>query len=178
MELDNKIFNEFVKIVGNRHASKDPVITQAYAYNWCNELVNIRRGNEASMFVDAPIAVILPGSTEEVKKVVKLINKVGLKFKAQSTGLGPWNCVSSPDAVVLDLRRMDKIRKIDEKNMYAVVEPYVIGSTLQAELIKLNLNCHMPGAGPQVSPLASSTSMAGPGFTSNFTGYSSRNVLG
>ena len=178
MELDDNIFEEFVKIVGAKNVSKDPVITQVYAYNWCNELVNIRRGNEPSMFVEAPIAVVLPGNTEEVQKVVKLINNVDLKFKAQSTGLGPWNCVSSPDAVVVDLRRMDKIRKIDVKNMYAVVEPYVIGSTLQAELIKLNLNCHMPGAGPQVSPLAGATSMAGPGFTSDFTGYSARNVLG
>ncbi|NVM52143.1 MAG: FAD-binding oxidoreductase [Candidatus Helarchaeota archaeon] len=178
MELDDNIFNEFVKIVGEKHASKDPVITQAYGFNWCNELVNVRKGKEASMFVDAPIAVLLPRSTEEVQKILKLINEVGLKFKAQSTGLGPWNCVSSEDVVILDLRRMDKIRKIDEKNMYCVVEPYVIGSTLQAELIKLNLNCHMPGAGPQVSPLASATSMAGPGFTSNFTGHSERNVLG
>ncbi len=178
MELEDNIFNEFVTIVGEKNASKDPVITQAYGFNWCNELVNLRRGNEASMFVDAPIAVMLPGSTEEVQKIVKLINQVGLKFKAQSTGLGPWNCVSSDDVVILDLRRMDKIRKIDTKNMYCVVEPYVTGSTLQAELLKFDLNCHMPGAGPQVSPLASATSMAGPGFTSDFTGYASRNVLG
>ena len=178
MELADDIFNKFVKIVGERNASKDPVINQAYGFNWCNELVNLRKGNEASMFVEAPIAVILPGSTEEVQKVVKLINEAGLKFKAQSTGLGPWNCVSSDDVVLLDLRRMDKIRKIDTKNMYCVVEPYVTGSTLQAELLKYDLNCHMPGAGPQVSPLASATSMAGPGFTSDFTGYASRNVLG
>jgi glycolate oxidase len=36
----------------------------------------------------------------------------------------------------------------------------------------------MPGAGPMASPLASHTSMAGPGFTSPQTGHSSRNVLG
>jgi glycolate oxidase len=35
----------------------------------------------------------------------------------------------------------------------------------------------MPGAGPQVSPLASATSVNGPGFTSPSTGHSSRNVL-
>ena len=73
---------------------------------------------------------------------------------------------------------MNKIRKIDAKNMYTIVEPYVTGAQLQAELVKLDLNCHMPGAGPMVSPLASSTSMCGPGFTSESTGFSGRNVLG
>lgn len=178
MELDENTYKKFVGIVGEKNVSKDPVITQAYAFNWGNELVNIRRGNEPSMFVFAPLAVILPESTEEVQKVLKLIDEVGLKFKAHSTGLGPWNCVSSDDVIMIDLRRMDKIRKIDAKNMYAVIEPYVTGATLQAELIKINLNCHMPGAGPFVSPLASSTSMCGPGFTSESTGFSERNVLG
>ncbi|MBD3227956.1 MAG: FAD-binding protein [Candidatus Lokiarchaeota archaeon] len=178
MKLDNDIYEKLQKILGKRNVSNDPVITQTYAFNWGNETVNIRRGNEPSMFVDAPIAVVLPGSTEEVQKTLKVINEVGLKFKAQSTGLGPWNCVSSEDAVLVDLRRMNKIRKIDPKNMYAIVEPYVTGGNLQAELMKYNLNCHMPGAGPHVSPLASSTSMCGPSFTSESTGFSGRNLLG
>jgi len=178
MELDDDLYKKFAEIVGEKNISRDPVIRQGYAYNWGNDTINIKRGKESSLFVDAPIAVILPGSTEEVQKVVKLLDEVGLKFKAQSTGLGPWTCVSSEDVMLIDLRRMNKIRKIDPKNMYAVVEPYVTGGTLQAELIKLNLNCHMPGAGPMVSPLASSTSMCGPGFTSESTGFSGRNVLG
>jgi len=36
---------------------------------------------------------------------------------------------------------------IDEKNMLAVIEPYVIGAQLQAELMKRGLNCQiMEGA--------------------------------
>ncbi|MHA1298036.1 MAG: FAD-binding oxidoreductase [Candidatus Helarchaeota archaeon] len=183
MKLDQNIFNELVKIVGEKNVSNDPVITQVYAFNWGNDTINLRRGNPGknnrpNMFVNAPLAVVLPKTTEEVQKLVKLIDEVGLKFKAQSTGLGCHNCASSDDVIIFDLRRMNKIRKIDAKNMYAVIEPYVTGATLQAELIKLDLNCHMPGAGPMVSPLASSTSMCGPGFTSESTGFSGRNVLG
>jgi len=73
---------------------------------------------------------------------------------------------------------MNKIVKIDPKNLLAVIEPYVSGAQLQAELFKYGLNCHISGAGPMVSPLASHTSMAGPGFTSPMTGHSARNVLG
>lgn len=178
MTLDQNVYNEIVKIVGEKNVSNNPVITQGYAFNWGNDTINLRRGNTPSMFAFAPLAVVLPESTEEVQLVVKLINEVGLKFKAQSTGLGPHNCASSDDVIIFDLRRMNKIRKIDAKNMYAVIEPYVTGATLQAELIKIDLNTHMPGAGPMVSPLASSTSMCGPGFTSESTGFSGRNVLG
>ncbi|MHA1144368.1 MAG: FAD-binding oxidoreductase [Candidatus Helarchaeota archaeon] len=178
MELSNEVYEQFVNIVGEKNVSKDPVITNTYAFNWGNDTLNLREGNEPSMFTHVPIAIILPESTEEVQKILKLINEVGLKFKAHSTGLGQWNNVSSDDVIVIDLKRMSKIRRIDPKNMYAVVEPYVTGAQLQAELIKMDLNCHMPGAGPMVSPLASSTSMCGPGFTSESTGFSGRNVLG
>ena len=178
MELEKEIYNDLKVVLGEKNISIDPVITVNYAYSFGSELLCEKLGLEKSHFAYAPLAVILPKSTEEVQKSVRIINNYGLKFKAQSTGLGPWNNTSSDDVIIIDLRLMDKIRKIDIKNMYAVIEPYVTGATLQAELIKLDLNTHMPGAGPQVSPLASSTSMFGPGFTSDVTGYSARNVLG
>lgn len=72
MELDENTYKKFVGIVGEKNVSKDPVITQAYAFNWGNELVNIRRGNEPSMFVFAPLAVILPESTGRSPKSAKI----------------------------------------------------------------------------------------------------------
>ncbi|MHA1309699.1 MAG: FAD-binding oxidoreductase [Candidatus Helarchaeota archaeon] len=178
MKIDKKILNEIQDIVGKENATDNEVILESYTYNWCVEFINVMEGNEPIPFWHKPIAVVLPSTTEEVQKFVKLCNKYHLKFKAQSTGLGPWNQPSEDDVIVVDLRRMNKIVKIDPKNMYCVVEPYVTGAQLQAELLKYGLNCHMPGAGPQVSPLASSTSMCGPGFTSSSTGFSGRNVLG
>ncbi|MHA1784668.1 MAG: FAD-binding oxidoreductase [Candidatus Helarchaeota archaeon] len=178
MEIDKDVYKRLIEIVGEKNVSNDPVITQAYAFNWGNDTLTLRNHGEISMFSYVPLAVVMPSTTEEVQQVLKLIDENGLKFKAQSTGLGLWNGVSSDDVLVMDMRRMNKIRKIDAKNMYTIVEPYVTGAQLQAELVKLDLNCHMPGAGPMVSPLASSTSMCGPGFTSESTGFSGRNVLG
>ena len=178
MALDKKILKEFQDIVGPENIDDGEVMTNAYAYNWCMEFFNHMEGNEPIPFSPVPKAVILPSTTEEVQKIVKLCNKYGMQFKAQSTGLGPWNQPSTDNAVILDLRRMNKIVKIDEKNLYAVVQPYVSGAQLQVEIMKYGLNCHMPGAGPMASPLASATSMNGPGFTSPHTGHSGRNVLG
>ncbi len=178
MVLDKDILKEFQEIVGAENINDGEVITQCYAYNWCMELFNFFEGEEPIPFSPVPKAVILPSSTEEVQKIVKSCNKYGIGFKAQSTGLGPWNQPSTDNCIVVDLRRMNKIVKIDEKNLLAVVEPYVSGAQLQVNTAKYNLNVHMPGAGPQVSPLASATSMNGPGFTSPSTGHSARNVLG
>lgn len=164
--------------MGSDNINDGEVSCQCYAYNWCTEFVNYLEGKPPIPFSPVPKAVVLPSTTEEVQQIVKLCNKYSIQFKAHSTGLGPWNQPSTDNCIVIDLRRMNKIVKIDEKNMYAVVEPYVSGAQLQVEIKKFGLNCHMPGAGPMASPLASHTSMAGPGFSSPQTGHSDRNVLG
>lgn len=176
--LEKAVLKEFESVVGPNNIDDGEVITGAYAYNWCQEFVNFMEDKEPIPFSPIPKAVILPSNTEEVQKIVKLCNKYKIQFKVQSTGLGPWNQPSTDNAIILDMRRMNRIVKIDEKNMYCVVEPYVSGGQLQVEIMKYGLNCHMPGAGPMASPLASATSMNGPGFTSPVTGHSARNVLG
>jgi glycolate oxidase len=176
--LDKLAREELASIVGLINIDDSDAMTDVYAYNWCMEVVNQLEGKEPIPYSPRPLAIVLPSSTAEVAAIVKACNKHGLMFKAQSTGLGPWNNPSTDNCIIVDLRRMNKIVTIDEQNMLAVVEPYVSGAQLQVELMKHGLNCHMPGAGPQVSPLASATSMSGPGFTSPSTGHSSRNVLG
>ena len=68
-----------------------------------------------------------------------------MKFKPFSTGWGLFSAPFAKDVISLDLRRMNRILEIDEKNMFAVVEPYVINVQLQAELMKRGLNTHMIG---------------------------------
>ena len=104
---------------------------------------------------------MLPASTEEVQEIVKVCNKYKIKFKASSTFWGGMGYPSHEDAIQLDMRRMNHILEIDKKNLFAVVEPYVIGATLQAEAMKVGLNTHIIGAGGSCSPLASATSFCG-----------------
>jgi glycolate oxidase len=175
--IDSTVRKALEEVVGPENVSTDPAILDTYAFQWCGELENLKKGREPSRFLDRPEAVVLPSNTEEIQAIVRICNRFKLKFKAHSTGLGPWAAVSGPGVILMDLRRMNRIIKIDEKNMYAIIEPYVTGAQLQAEVMKKGLNCHMPGAGPNVSPLASSTSLGGIGFTSVYTGYSPRNLL-
>jgi len=73
---------------------------------------------------------------------------------------------------------MDRILEIDEKNMFAVIEPGVIGATLQAEAMKVGLNTHIPGSGCSCSPLASATSYFGSGPSNLYGGWYYENLLG
>jgi FAD/FMN-containing dehydrogenase len=135
--------------------------------------------NQGTMpWVVRPVVVALPVSTEEVQALVRICNRQGLKYKAFSTGWGAWCGPTTDNVVQIDLRRMNRILEIDEKNMYAVVEPYVCGAQLQAEAMKVGLNTHIIGAGPNCSPLASATSGWGVGHDGIYMSYSPRNLLG
>ena len=176
--LEDTVYKALEAVVGERNITCAPAILDTYAFQWCYEIEKAQRGEEPSRFGERPAAVLLPATTEEVQRIVKLCNEHSIAFKAYSTGMGPWAGVSVPRSVQIDLRRMNRIIEVDDKNLYAVIEPYVTNSELQAELFKYGLMHHAQGAGPQTSPLASHTSFVGPGFTSPYTGFSGRNLLG
>ena len=127
-------------------------------------------------FVPRFEAITLPKSTEEVQAIVKLCNRHKIHFKASSTGWGPYCDPAGPGVIKIDLRRMNRIIEINEKNMYAVVEPYVIGSQLQSELMKRGLICAINGAGGNCSALPIA-GHAGLGLLSEYGSYGERNQL-
>ena len=121
-------------------------------------------------------AITLPKDTREVQAIVRLCNKFGIQFKASSTGWGAYGDAGAPGVVKLDLRRMNRILEINEKSMYAVVEPYVIAAQLQAELMKRGLNCNVTGAGSNCSALPLAAHQ-GIGHLSCSGSYGERNQL-
>ena len=123
-----------------------------------------------------PGAVILPKTAEEISKIIKICLKYKIKYKAHSTGYGSYSGVGSKGALSIDLRRMDTI-EIDEHSRMAIIGPHAIAGDLIAEATKKRLMCHMVGAGPVHSPLASSTSFAGMGVAGMHTGINFRNLL-
>ena len=158
MALEKGIYRAFEDIVGPDNISEEPAILDAYAWTGIvqkekNSTPAARKQTGFQRFAVRCEAILLPGETKEVQSIVRLCNKRGLRFKAFSTGWIGGNIPSGPGAVQIDLRRMNRILEINEKNMYAVVEPYVIGAQLQAELMKVGLNCNITGGGSQTSAL-------------------------
>lgn len=164
---------ELTQIVEAQYVSSDPVLLDSYAWQYLAEVAT------GSHYMPRPLAVVLPANTEQVAQVVRACNRYGFQYKAISTGFGMWGASMSDQRVVqIDLVRMNSIQTLDEKNMYAVVEPYVTGNELQTEAMKVGLNTHIAGCGGQCSSLASATSMMGQGMDGISMGFSNRNLLG
>jgi glycolate oxidase len=150
MALKKEVYKEFEDVVGVENICDDPAIMPAY------------HNTEFA-------AVILPGNTAEVQAVVKLCNKHKIQFRPICTG---WSGMFTKDIILMDLRRMNRIIEINEKNMYAVVEPYVISSELQAELMKRGLNFCVKGAGTNCTAM-----LRGHGHLDQTTSGDDRNHL-
>jgi len=150
MALSKEVYQEFEDVVGAENICDDPAIMPAYH---STELA----------------AVILPKNTAEVQAIVKLCNKHKIQFGAACTD---WTGVYPVGSIYLDLRRMNKIIEINEKNMYAVVEPYVISGELQAELMKRGLNFCIKGAGTNCTAM-----LRGHGHMDQTTSGDDRNHL-
>jgi hypothetical protein len=176
MALSPDAYREFEDIVGPENVSADPSIQDSYAFEWLAELV---RPNQ-SHYMPRPVAVIMPACTEEVQAITKVCNKYKIKIKPISTGWYHWAgpIKDEDDTLQVDLRRMNRILTIDEKNMFAIVEPYVICAQLQAEVMKRGLNINIIGAGASTSIVASACAYAGMGPSTYWMGHNSDNVLG
>jgi glycolate oxidase len=176
MALSREAYQAFEDVVGPRNISDDPALLDSYRYPLSHTAIHL--GPYYRVYTPRGEAVLLPGSTEEVQAIVKLCNKYRIKFKASSTFWSAMGYPNDENTIQLDMRRMDRVLEIDEKNMFAVIEPNVIGAVLQAEAMKVGLNTHIIGAGSSCSPLASATSFAGAGPSGMFMGGHGENMLG
>jgi hypothetical protein len=137
-------------IVGSRYVTANPAECQAYTgrgysfeFFWWHDIS--RR----------PAGVILPETTEQVARIIKVCNHYGIPYLPGST-FG-WVPLSSSnlrdDFLVIDMKRMNEL-VIDEKNMYALVGPGVTYAHLQAEAMKKDLYTMVPAGGGGVGVLA------------------------
>ena len=174
-EKERKDFVDgLIKIVGEWWVETDPCILDSYAWQMNAELIG-----DTTHFMPRAIAIVLPETTQEVSAIMKHCHRYGIQCKPMGSGQGPWNAPRKENtSIQVDLRRMDKLIKIDAKNMYAVVETYVTNNQLQTEAMKLGLNCHIIGAGGQSSQLAAATSFNGHGPDGLAYGFAGRNLLG
>lgn len=176
MSRSKEAYQALLDIVGPENISDDPAVLDSYRYPLTHTAIHL--GPYYGVFTPRSMAVLLPKCTEEVQAIVRVCNRYKIKVKASSTFWSAMGYPTEENTIQLDMRRMDRIIEIDEKNMFAIIEPNVIGATLQAEAMKVGLNTHIIGAGASCSPLASATSFAGAGPSGQFMGSHGDNMLG
>ena len=131
----NDIVNELAELVGRDNVAADPASLEEYAQD------------ESFVPRLTPWAVVRPGSAEEVQMIVAWANETATPLVPVSSG-GPHfhgdTVPSVPGAVMLDLRRMDKILRVDRRNRMAVIEPGVTYPQAQAALAEHGMRVTPP----------------------------------
>ncbi|MBN2108686.1 MAG: FAD-binding oxidoreductase [Deltaproteobacteria bacterium] len=134
------IVAEIRNIVGHEWASSDPEIVYAYS-------------REANLYPEhlrstmrPPLCVALPGTTEEVQKIIAIARARAMPITLQTTGLNVSGvCIPLRGGILMDLKRMDQIIEIDEENLTATLQPYVSIARLSCELQKRGMYIPVPG---------------------------------
>jgi len=171
MALTKEAYRALEDIVGARYLTEESAVLEGYCFVWGNEMFFGDR------FSPRPHAVILPGSTEEVQAIVKLCNRYAIEYKAHASGFCSAALAGPKGFLSIELRRMNRILEIDEKNMFAVIEPCVTAGELLLEAMKKGLRSYS-GSSPTSSIVASATSYIGLSSSQISAGYGGRNPLG
>lgn len=165
MGISRYIYQILEAVVGSEYITDDQAIMEAYAKQpWAHGILMRRR----------PEVVVLPGSVEDVQTIVKLANRFKLPFIP--AGGHNWEVPRCDNTIIIDMKRMNKILDIDEKNQYALIEPGVTNCQLSAETMKRGLISLSSGAGGPSSVIGNAM-LLGIGGISYRLGYN-RMVLG
>lgn len=111
---------QFEKAIG-----KQWVFTSKEDVNLYRDAYSPFKGTDDELVASAAVA---PGTTEEVQAIVRIANQLKIPIYPISTGKNLGYGGSAPamsGCVVLDLKRMNRIIEVNEKNAYALVEPGV-----------------------------------------------------
>ena len=95
---------------------------------------NVRAGDDAGDEVShdecltataqQPLALVLPGTAEEVAAVLRVADEQRIPVTAHGAGTGlSGACIPQADGIVVAFDRMKRVVEVDEDNFVAVVEP-------------------------------------------------------
>ena len=134
MALTKEEYTALEDIVGPEYITREPVIMESYNQVWGNKLAfGHKRHNP-------PAAVLLPGTIQEIQAIIRHCNKAGILFKPSARAFeNVATKLSNDRGILLELKRFNRILEIDEKNMHAVVEPFVTVFQLQDAAARVGL---------------------------------------
>jgi hypothetical protein len=127
--------NGLEKIVGRQNVLKDPDTLQEYSGG-----VNFLPGR-------MPGCIVRPANVDELQEVVRWANEKKIPLVPASSGPPHFRGDTVPGAdgaVIVDLRRMNKIIRVNAANRVAIVEPGVTFGELQSALARSGLCAYIP----------------------------------
>ncbi|WXG44880.1 MAG: FAD-binding oxidoreductase [Promethearchaeati archaeon SRVP18_Atabeyarchaeia-1] len=132
------LFDSISKIVGENDVSIDE--TELFAYSL-----------DASNHQGEPWAIVRPESKDELVQILKYCNEGGIPVNPRGAGTSlAGQALTLKGGIILDMRKMNKIKEIAIGDRTVVVEPGVLYSKLNEELSKFGY-CFPPEPGSAMS---------------------------
>jgi glycolate oxidase len=121
--VDARILNELRAIVGPRALITSTEELHTYE---CDGLTQYRA---------LPQAVVLPDSTEQVQRILRICHREKIPFVARGSGTGlSGGALPIQNGIVISLTRMNRILEVDLPNARVVVEPGVANLDVTARV--------------------------------------------
>lgn len=162
VSLEAKLIDKLSRIVGSGQILTDPAHLDEVSWDALSEgrIHPLRRPNAT-----APLCVVLPASTAEVREIILLANDEKVAVVPYGGGSGLMGgALSLQTGIVLDLRRMDGVLEMDKEARLARVQA---GIVLEALEKMLNENGLILGHDPWTLPVAT----VGGAISTNSVGY-------
>jgi FAD/FMN-containing dehydrogenase len=137
------LVDSLTQIVGNEYVTVDEEDLVVYSEDLtCEE-------------PSKPDVVVMPENIEQIQEIVKLANKEKVPVTPFVAGANMGGLTLTEGGIIIDLKRMNKIIEVNEKAMYAIVEPGVTFGQLEGKLKESNpsLRFSYPNSPPYTSVL-------------------------
>ena len=122
--MDEKIKKALIDIVGEKYFTDSLIDLISYSY-------------DASHYRNRPSCGVWPQTAEQISEILKLANREMIPVIPRGAGTGlAGMAIPIKGGIVLDMNRMDKIKKISIEDRLAVVEPGVVYANLEKALAK------------------------------------------
>jgi len=153
-------------IVGADHVSTDPEKTAGYATD-----LSFTAGKN-------PVCVVFPDRTSEVQAIVRMANEHHVPVVPRSSPIGfHGGGIPIEGGIVIDLRRMNRILEINDRNRYAIIEPGVTFYQLHSELKNRGFRPAKPFLDSPASSMVSSYMERNPAATAAHFTYGTEHVI-
>ncbi len=125
---------ELIQIVGEKNVKTD-------------QIERLCHSRDMSVHEGIPDAIVFAKTKEEVVQILKFANDHEIKVTPRGSGTSTTGAVlPCLGGIILDVSRMNKIKEIQKKDGYAVVEPGVICQTLNNALAPTHFFPPDPGS--------------------------------
>ena len=168
MSLSREIYTALEKIVGAKNISEKEYILAG----------NRNRTPEYPFDYHSADAIIMPGSTEEVRDIILICNQNDICFVTEVSGVSADAFPNRAGTLLIDLKRMNQIIEINAEDCYAVIEPGVRHVQLYPELRRQGFTYAVAAVGPGGSVLSNFTSTAGENHNMYGASRANRYLLG